>query len=126
MHHTRIPLLLCVLVALLALTPPAAAQVKVVKAPAVVENKTFDPKKRPSEMPTARGNEEGAVGAKFVVTTQPGFTPGTTKQGADGKWTANVRTQQMGMQLSLTIQVWTPQGMSEQATAHLEGHRQIV
>jgi len=126
MNHTRIPSLLLVVAPLLALAPPATAQVKVAKAPAVVEKKTFDPKNRPSEMPPARGNEEGAVGAKFVLTTQPGFTPGTTKQGTDGKWTANVRTQPMGMQLSLNIQVWSPEGISEQAKAHLDGHRQIV
>lgn len=126
MHRKRIPVMLFAFAPLLAVTHSAAAQVKVAKAPAVVEKKTFDPKNRPPDTPAARGNEEGVVDAKFVVTTQPGFTPGTTKQGSDGKWTANVRTQQMGMQLTLKIHVWSPEGMSDQAKAHLDGHRQIV
>ena len=55
------------------------------------------------------------------------FTPGTTKQDKDtGQWTANIRTQQMEMRLSLTIQVWTPEGIDGKPKAHLEGHRKIV
>jgi hypothetical protein len=129
MPSTR-SLLPLTLLALVSIASPAfgqsAGQTKVVKAPATIEKKSFDPKNRPAEMPSARGNEEGAVHAKFIITTQPGFTPGTKKQEADGKWSANVRTQQMLMQLSVKIEIWTPEGISEKAKAHLEGHRQIV
>jgi hypothetical protein len=126
MRHKPSPVLLVAFAALLMIARPVEAQVKVTKAPAAAETKRFDPKNRPSDMPASRGNEEGAVSAKFILTTQPGFTPGTKKQEADGKWSANIRTQQMGMQLSLKLQVWIPEGINAQAKAHLEGHRQIV
>jgi hypothetical protein len=129
MRQMRVPLV--ALISLLSFALPGVGQVKpgqvkAVKSPAAVEKKAFDPKTRPGDMPTPRGNEEGAVRANFVIMTQPGFTAGTKKQEADGKWTGNVRTQQMAMQLSLKIDVWTPEGMSEKAKAHLDGHRQIV
>jgi hypothetical protein len=115
------------IVALFAIPSVASAQVKVVKQPAVIERKTFDPNNRPADAPPVRGNEEAVAAAKFEIVTQPGFTPGTTKQDKEnGQWTANIRTQQVGLVLKLTVTLWLPEGASEKAKAHVEGHRQIV
>src|SRR3954471_14263305 len=104
MRQMHVPLIALLFVALPAAGQVKPGQVRVSKAPAAVEKKMFDPKNRPSDMPESHGNEQGVVKAHFTLTTQPGFTPGTKKQEADGKWTANVRTQQMEMQLALKLE----------------------
>jgi hypothetical protein len=126
MSHARLALLVAAL-SILLLPTRAAAQVKVTKRPAVIERKTFDPNNKPADLPPLTGDERAAAVSRFEIKAQLGFTPGTTKQDKEsGRWTANIRTQQLEIILTLKVVIWLPDGAPEKYKTHEEGHRQIL
>jgi hypothetical protein len=106
---------------------PAAHQVQqtqapvIVKEPVVFATHSFDPAAPPPEMPPLAKGEAAECDSNF----------GSSASVAGRSWKidathAMVTVTQVKMTLQLQINIWVPNGASQQIIEHEEGHRQIT
>ena len=92
----------------------------IIKQPAAVANRTFDPTAPPRDMPPLSGGEIAACDSDFQSDAS---VRGESRQ-ADATH-ATVTISQVKMTLQLNINIWVPAGATQRVTEHEEGHRQI-
>lgn len=102
----------------------ARAAVTIIREPAVVEGKTFDPAHRPADMPPLNGNEAAVTQSKFECRAGISYEL-VSRREENGRCTTTIRVDSVQMTLQLKIVIWLPQGAPRQLVAHEEGHRQI-
>jgi hypothetical protein len=102
----------------------ARAQVTVEKRPPVIERKTFDPAKRPSDMPELKAGEAAVTESRFDCTAQLTYKV-TERKTTDTNCSVLLRVLAVQVTLSAKVVVWLPASAPGQLAAHEEGHRQI-
>ncbi|HXC32946.1 MAG TPA: hypothetical protein VNZ56_10760 [Verrucomicrobiae bacterium] len=92
----------------------------VVRQPANIAKRTFDPANPPADMPPLSAGEAAQCVSDFLSNaTVSGQTRRTDPTHA------TVTITQIHMTLQLNVNIWTPIGASQQVMEHEEGHRQI-
>ena len=95
-------------------------QVEVVKMPAQVGTRFFDPKRPPPDRPPLAGREEAVCAGDFLsnagVSAQAQMTDATHAKATINKITVT---------LQLNITIWLPNNPHKWTVEHEEGHRQI-
>jgi hypothetical protein len=113
-----------VLVASVLLGVPASyagqSQVEIVKVPAQVGTRYFDPKRPPRDRPPLTGPEEAVCAGDFLSDASVGAQAMQT-DATHGKATIN----RIKVTLQLNITVWLPNNPQKWTVEHEEGHRQI-
>jgi hypothetical protein len=105
---------------LASVTLAAESRVEVVKEPAQIQRRTFDPAKPPPEMPKLKPPEVGVCAFQFGCETQVGVQmPGTAGASVEATVTS------VRLLTRLKITVWTPLKASPKIIAHEEAHREI-
>jgi hypothetical protein len=111
-------------IALLTLACPwAAAQtpgVTVIKQPANLAKRTFDPAKPPADMPPPTPGEDAECDSDFLSDANVG---GLARQ-TDATH-ATVKISQIKVTLQLNMTIWTPIKVTQHVIEHEDGHRQI-
>ena len=115
----------CLLIAfaIAVLAPPAEsadAAVEVVKRPAKIIRRTFDPQNPPKEMPPLTPPEAALCQGESHIEARVG---GETTSGNDGF--ASLKVNKIEIELKLTITVWTPKDAPKAIIDHEEAHRRI-
>lgn len=100
--------------------PNITAAPVIVKQPAVIESRTFDPDAPPAEMPPLSTGElavcDSNFGSNATVSGQSRYTDSTH---------ATVTITKIQVTLQLTVTMWTPSGATQHVIDHEEGHREI-
>ena len=96
------------------------AQVEVVKMPAQVGTRYFDPKRPPRDRPPLTGPEEAVCAGDFLSDASVGAQAQMT-DATHAKATIN----RVKVTLQLNITVWLPNNPQKWTVEHEEGHRQI-
>src|SRR5580704_6783910 len=111
-------------IALLTLACPwAAAQtpgVTVIKQPANLAKRTFDPAKPPADMPPPTPGEDAECDSDFLSDANVG---GLARQ-TDATH-ATVKISQIKVTLQRNMTIWTPIKVTQHVIEHEDGHRQI-
>ncbi|MDB5295613.1 MAG: hypothetical protein JWO31_1596 [Phycisphaerales bacterium] len=109
---------------------PAAAAVTVVRAPAVVTYRTFDPDMPPADMPKLNPGESAVCASAFRASAELKYTstarPPPRSAGGAGRHKVDLAVDDVRLELGLTVDVWLPAGASEKLKAHEDGHRRIA
>lgn len=117
---------LAVLLLLLGAFPPAAqAVVTVVRKPVTAKYHTFDPQNRPAGMPSLKPGEAAVCVSEFGAAVELKYTTSTRRSGP-GKQSAEIVVDDVRVELTLAIDVWLPDDVSDKLRAHEEGHRRIA
>ena len=114
---SRPSILLPALALLLAANAATAAPVTIRKADAVIERKTFNPAKKPAEMPPLKGNEAAVASDSFRTSMDVRFMQVPRQK--------QVQITAITMDLGLSITIWVPIGANQALKDHEEGHRKI-
>lgn len=106
--------------------PPTTTEPAVVieRSPPDVQQRSFDPKNPPPEMPALRAGEAAVTESNFSCQTVIAATIIDQLPSAAG-CTATVRITSVKTTIKLGIVIWLPEGGSRKLTAHEEGHRAI-
>ena len=96
-------------------------QVEIVKMPAQIGTRYFDPQHPPRDRPPLTGSEEAVCVGEFLTDTSIG---GQVVQ-ADGAH-AKARINRIKVTLRLNITTWLPNNPWKSTVEHEEGHRQIA
>jgi hypothetical protein len=110
---------------LLALSPAAAA-VKVQKADAVIERRTFDPANRPEGMPELEPGLDAACAYRYGCQVAMRYQIISQRKQPDGRCRTAIRVFDVRPMLTLNVTIWLPEGAGEKLKAHEEGHRRIM
>ena len=113
-------ILLVFLIAAVMPVLPAQAQVEVVKMPAQVGTRYFDPKRPPHDRPPLTGPEEAVCAGDFLSDASVGVQAMQT-DATHAKATIN----RIKVTLQLEITIWLPNNPQKWTVEHEEGHRQI-
>ena len=92
----------------------------VIKQPANVASRTFDPASPPPEMPPLNSGENAECVADFGSTAN---VAGQTRRTDATHGTLTIT--QINVTLQLNITIWAPAGVTQHVMEHEEGHRQI-
>ena len=107
--------------------PPvdAASQVDVTinHEPPDVQNRTFDPKNPPAEMPPLKPGEAAVTESSFSCQTLIGVIVTSQQPTGTGTCRATVKVTSVTSTLRLGITIWLPERGARKLTAHEEGHR---
>jgi hypothetical protein len=95
-------------------------QVEIVKMPAQVGTRYFDPKRPPPDRPPLTGPEEAVCAGDFLSDASVGAQAQMT-DATHAKATIN----QIKVTLQLNITIWLPNNPHKWTVEHEEGHRQI-
>jgi hypothetical protein len=95
-------------------------QVEIVKMPAQIGTRYFDPKSSPSDRPPLTGSEEAVYAGDFLSDASVGGQVLQT-DGTRAKATIN----RIKVTLQLNITTWLPNDPQKRTVEHEEGHRQI-
>jgi hypothetical protein len=95
-------------------------QVEIVKMPAQIATRYFDPKSPPRDRPPLRGPEEAVCAGEFLSNSSVGAQAMQT-DATHAK--ATVNNIKVTLQLNMTI--WLPNNPQKWTVEHEEGHRQI-
>jgi hypothetical protein len=98
--------------------------VKVNARPATVKYETFDPRNKPANMPSLKGNEAATCQAQFGVGAQVEVEVTEDKQ-ADGQHAVTAKVEGITVSTNLAITIWLPRNAAAAIKAHEEGHRKI-
>ncbi|MEO6434996.1 MAG: hypothetical protein ABIP55_04450 [Tepidisphaeraceae bacterium] len=109
-----------IILLVLASTSAALAQVKVVREPANVKTRRFDPQTPPRDMPALKPGEAAACESKFACAVQ---VEAEITDAGDGKPTAKVVA--VNAQLKLAVIIWLPIDTTPKIRVHEDGHRAI-
>jgi hypothetical protein len=90
------------------------------KQPVHFTNRTFDPARPPSDMPSLTREEDAACDSDFLSNASVG---GQTRQ-TDATH-ATVIVTQIKVTLQLSVTIWVPTEVTQHVIEHEEGHRQI-
>jgi hypothetical protein len=123
-------ILSCLLLALC--VPPAAAsaqEVRVERAPVVVERRTFDPRNPPADMPPLKGREVALAQSSFSCAASANYDVTTTTPRRRGgrepaRCAATIRS--LDVRLDLRVTIWLPERVRRKVVVHEEGHREIT
>jgi hypothetical protein len=96
-------------------------QVEIVKMPAQIDTRYFDPKNPPRDRPPLRGPEEAVCAGNFLFDASVG---GQTMQ-TDATH-AKARITRITVTLQLNITTWLPNNPQQWIVEHAEGHRKIL
>ncbi len=111
-------------IGMLVLAGPAAhagqSQVEIVKMPAQVGTRYFDPKRPPRDRPPLTGPEEAVCAGDFLSDAAVGVQAQVTDA---THATATVNRVKVTLQLNITT--WLPNNPQKWTVEHEEGHRQI-
>ncbi len=114
------------LICIAAWTPAiVSATVKVVKQPAVVQTRTFDPANPPSEMPPLGKGENALTVCDYRCDVNSKFRTVDQRETADG-FDADVKIFAVTLTVRLNVTIWIPDAAAPKLVAHEEGHRQIA
>jgi hypothetical protein len=92
----------------------------IVKEPANVASRTFDPASPPSDMPPLSGGENAECVSDFSANAN---VAGKTRRTDATHGTLTIT--QINVTLRLNITIWVPTGVTQRVTDHEDGHRQI-
>ena len=95
-------------------------QVEIVKMPAQIETRYFDPKRPPRDRPPLTGPEEAVCAGDFLSDAAVGAQAMQT-DATHAKATIN----RIKVTLQLNITIWLPNNPPKLTVEHEEGHRQI-
>lgn len=95
-------------------------QVEIVKMPAQIGTRYFDPKRPPQDRPPLRGPEEAVCEGDFLSDA----SVGAQAQMADATH-AKATINRIKVTLQLNITIWLPNNPQKWTVEHEEGHRQI-
>ena len=124
MHKRNTLVWMLLLVGLFVAGDAAAAAeddaIKIRKAPAEVEVKTFDPRNRPKDMPELRKDEAAVTESSFACAVQ--IEVESTTSGDN-----SIKTKIVGVRanLKLDVTVWVPKNATKKIRVHEDGHRYI-
>lgn len=107
-----------------AVASSAQAAVKVEKAPAVIERKTFDPDRPPTNMPPLKDGELAVTASSFECSAQVTYTPRRREMG-NGNCRMTYHIDGLVVKIALHVTVWLPENAPDKLKAHEEGHREI-
>lgn len=96
------------------------SQVEIVKMPAQVGTRYFDPKRPPRDRPPLSGPEEAVYAGDFLSNASVGSQAQMT-DATHAKATIN----QIKVTLQLNMTIWLPNNPQKWTVEHEEGHRQI-
>lgn len=96
-------------------------QVEIVKLPAHIGTRYFDPKNPPRDRPPLTGSEEGVYVGDFLSNASVG---GQVMQA--NATHAKARINRIKVTLQLNITTWLPKDPEKRIVEHAEGHRQIA
>lgn len=117
---------LCLSILLVAAAASSApADIVVQKKPPNIERKTFDPKKRPPEMPELKHGEEALCTYNFTCETKLMLRPSKRDLG-NGNCRASLTITKTTMIIGVDIVIWNPTNATDKLKAHEEGHREIA
>ena len=105
--------------------PSARAEVTIIRKPAVVEHRTFDPAHRPAEMPPLKGAEAAVTESKFDCQVAMTYQVVGHQRTSDGCRTT-LRVQDIHATIQLNVIIWLPNGAGAKLSAHEECHRRIA
>lgn len=92
----------------------------VVRQPANIAKRTFDPANPPADMPPLSAGEAAQCVSDFLSSAR---VSGQTRR--TDPTHATVTITQIHVTLQMNVNIWTPNGASQQVMEHEEGHRQI-
>lgn len=107
-----------------AISSPARDAVQINRKRAEVSRRTFDPKKRPSEMPPLSTNEAAVTHSAYGVGAQVQVVV-LDENKSNGQFVSEMRIESVKVDTTLAITIWLPRKASKALVAHEEGHRRI-
>lgn len=93
----------------------------IVKEPARVVTRTFDPANPPADMPPLASSSE-------IAQCESDFTANANLGGQAQRTDSThavITVRQIGITLQLNVTIWVPEGVSQRVMDHEQGHRQI-
>jgi hypothetical protein len=109
---------------LMMLASPVAAEVRIVVEPAQSATRTFDPAHRPAEMPALHPSEAAVAQANFSCAVDLDYTV-VERQAENGKATIALKIADVHMTLRLQTTVWLPTKAPDDLVRHERGHEAI-
>ena len=100
--------------------PAEKAPVKIIKDPAAVATRTFDPSAPPADMPPLRPFEIAVCDSDFVSNAS---VSGESRK--DGPTHVTITVKHVTVTLDLRVTIWLPLRATEHVVEHEDGHRQI-
>lgn len=105
-------------------SPARGTAVQINKKPAQVAQRTFDPKRPPSDMPPLGPNEAAVTHSAYGVGAQVQVVV-LNEDKSPGEVVSEMRIEAVKVDTTLAITLWLPKNASKALIAHEEGHRRI-
>jgi len=116
---------LLLILACVASSRVARAEVTIQHDPPIVEHKSFDPAHPPEKMPHLDPGEAAVTETIFDCAVKS-YTQGTEHKPNGGNYESIAKVDTIELTLKLHVIVWLPNGAPPKLIAHEEGHRRIA